>query len=105
MYKILGITQSKLRTYGNGNHFNYLGAGIFISNKSLHPKPSFEPIKFNFTYLKLNGLFRKRLSLNEILLRNKEEKRRKKNESSRRSYNKLHKSVKKRTDRKTNKSS
>ena len=62
--------------------------------KSLHPKPSFEPIKFNFTYLKLNGLFRKRLSLKEILLRNKEEKRRKKNESSRRSYNKLHKSTK-----------
>ena len=62
--------------------------------KSLHPKPSFEPIKFNFTYLKLNGLFRKRLSLKEILLRNKEEKRRKKNESSRRSYNKLHKSAK-----------
>ena len=25
MYKLLGITQSKLRTYGNGNHFNYLG--------------------------------------------------------------------------------
>jgi hypothetical protein len=48
----------------------------------------------NFTYLKLNGLFRKRLSLKEILLRNKEEKRRKKNESSRRSYNKLHKSTK-----------
>jgi HD-GYP domain-containing protein (c-di-GMP phosphodiesterase class II) len=34
------------------------------------------------------------LSLKEILLRNKEEKRRKKNESSRRSYNKLHKSAK-----------
>ena len=25
MYKLLGITRSKLRTYGNGNHFNYLG--------------------------------------------------------------------------------
>ena len=25
MYKLLGITQSKLRMYGNGNHFNYLG--------------------------------------------------------------------------------
>jgi HSP90 family molecular chaperone len=36
----------------------------------------------------------KRLSPKEILLRNKEEKRRKKNESSRRSYNKLHKSAK-----------
>jgi HSP90 family molecular chaperone len=36
----------------------------------------------------------KRFSLKEILLRNKEEKRRKKNESSRRSYNKLHKSAK-----------
>jgi HSP90 family molecular chaperone len=34
------------------------------------------------------------LSPKEILLRNKEEKRRKKNESSRRSYNKLHKSAK-----------
>ena len=38
MYKILGITQSKLRTYGNGNHFNYLGAGIFIS-KNCQPPP------------------------------------------------------------------
>ena len=62
--------------------------------KSLHPKPSFEPIKFNFTYLKLNGLFRNKLSLKEILLRNKEEKRRKKNESRRKSYSKLHKSAK-----------
>jgi hypothetical protein len=62
--------------------------------KSLHPKPSFEPIKCNFTYLKLNGLFRERLSPKEALLKNKEEKRRKKNESSRRSYNKLHKSAK-----------
>ena len=61
--------------------------------KSLHQKPSFEPIKFNFTYLKLNGLFRKRLCLKEIFLRYKEEKRRKKNESSRRAYNKLHKSA------------
>ena len=25
MYKLLGVTQSKLRTYGNGNHLNYLG--------------------------------------------------------------------------------
>ena len=25
MYQLLGIIQSKLRTYGNGNHFNYLG--------------------------------------------------------------------------------
>ena len=25
MYNLLGITQSKLRTYGNGNPFNYLG--------------------------------------------------------------------------------
>ena len=66
----------------------------YFTYKSLHPKPSFEPIKCNFTYLKLNGLFRERLSLKEILLRNKEEKRRKKNESSRRSYNKLHKSAK-----------
>jgi hypothetical protein len=69
---------------------------IFMRNLDFfhgHPKPSLEPIKFNFTYLKLNGLFRKRLSLKEILLRNKEEKRRKKNESSRRSYNKLHKSA------------
>jgi hypothetical protein len=33
------------------------------------------------------------LCLKEIFLRNKEEKRRKKNESSRRSYNKLHKSA------------
>jgi hypothetical protein len=68
----------------------------YFTYKSLHPKPSFEPIKFNFIYLKLNGLFRKRLSLKEILLRNKEEKRRKKNESSRRSYNKLHNQQRKR---------
>ena len=25
MYKLLCVTQSKLRTYGNGNHHNYLG--------------------------------------------------------------------------------
>jgi hypothetical protein len=38
--KILGITQSKLRTYGNGNHFNYLGAGMFISKNCQPPSES-----------------------------------------------------------------
>ena len=30
MYKLLVITQSKLRAYGKGNHFNYLGDDHFI---------------------------------------------------------------------------
>ena len=44
MYKLLGITQNKLRTYGNGNHFNYLeddhlilrGEGGILSGQNIY---------------------------------------------------------------------